>query len=172
MDMHPNQEAMEYFISRVWPLIVKIQPQAKLQIVGRKPPDWLEAIGETEPAIEVTGFVEDVRPYFRDAAVCVCPILSGGGTRLKILDSLAMGVPVVSTKFAASGLDLEDGKHLLFGETEAQFTEHTVRLLKNSTMRATLAASGAERVNQLYSWTVVGQSLLDAYELAVRKRSH
>ncbi|HJR76035.1 MAG TPA: glycosyltransferase family 4 protein [Nitrospiraceae bacterium] len=172
MDMHPNQEAMEYFISRVWPLIVKTQPRAKLQIVGRRPPDWLEAIGETEPAIEVTGFVEDVRPYFRGAAVCVCPILSGGGTRLKILDSLAMGVPVVSTQFAASGLDLEDGKHLLFGETEAQFAEHTVRLLSNPTMRATLASAGAERVNQLYSWSVVGQPLLDAYELAVRKRSH
>lgn len=171
MDLHPNQEAMEYFICRIWPLIMKTQPQAKLQIIGRKPPNWLEALGQTELAIEVTGFVEDVRPYFRGAAVCVCPILSGGGTRLKILDSLAMGVPVVSTKFAASGLDLEDGKHLLFGETEAQFAEHTVRLLTNPTMRTTLAAAGAERVKQLYSWSVIGQTLLDVYELAVRKRS-
>lgn len=171
MDMHPNQEAMEYFIRRVWPLIVKALPQTRLQVVGRMPPEWLVGIGKSEPGIEITGFVEDVRPYFRGAAVCVCPILSGGGTRLKILDSLAMGVPVVSTKFAASGLDLEDGKHLLFGKTEAQFAEHTVLLLTNSAMRSALAASGAERVNQLYSWSVVGITLLDTYELAMRKYS-
>ena len=171
MDMHPNQEAMDYFVHKIWPLIVGSVPQARLQIVGRKPPRWLLEIGEREPRIEVTGFVDDVRPYFRSAAVCICPILSGGGTRLKILDSLAMGVPVVATRFAASGLDLEHERHLVFGDTPQEFAAHTRRLLRDPSLRSRLSAAGAERVDRLYSWSVVGQAMLDAYDLALQRRS-
>jgi glycosyltransferase involved in cell wall biosynthesis len=170
MDMHPNQEAMEYFVRQVWPRIVAQAPDVNLKVVGRKPPEWLNEVARTDPRIQVTGFVDDVREYFKQAAVCICPILSGGGTRLKILDSLAMGVPVVATSFAASGLSLGHDKHLLLADTDEQFAEYTLHLLRDLSLRCRLSSAGAERVNQVYSWTVVGQALLDAYDIASKGR--
>ena len=78
MDMHPNQEAMEYFLRQIWPRVVAQTPDVNLQVVGRKPPAWLNEVVRTDHRIQVTGFVDDVRPYFQKAAVCICPILSGG----------------------------------------------------------------------------------------------
>ena len=170
MDMHPNQEAMEYFLRQIWPRVVAQAPDIDLLIVGRKPPEWLNEVARTDPRIQITGFVDDVRPYFQKAAVCICPIVSGGGTRLKILDSLAMGVPVVATSFAASGLSLGHDKHLLLANTEEQFAEYTLHLLSELPLRSRLASAGAERVKQLYSWTVVGQTLMDAYDIAYMSR--
>ena len=170
MDMHPNQEAMEYFLRKIWPRVVAQTPDVKLQVVGRKPPEWLAEVAKKDSRVQVTGFVDDIRHYFRQAAVCICPVISGGGTRLKILDSLAMGVPVVATPFAASGLSLEHGNHLLFGETPEQFADHTLRLLANPCLRSQLAGSGLRRVNELYAWAVVGQSLLNSYDSACRSR--
>jgi len=170
MDMHPNQEAMEYFLRQIWPRVVAQAPDVNLQVVGRKPPEWLNEVARMDRRIQVTGFVDDVRPYFQKAAVCICPILSGGGTRLKILDSFAMGVPVVATFFAASGLSLEHDKHLLLAGTGEQFVQYTLHLLSDLSLRSRLASAGAERVNQVYSWTVVGQTLMDAYEIAYKSR--
>jgi len=166
MDMHPNREAMDYFLKRIWHRVVSQSPDVELYVVGRKPPEWLEHLGKVDPRIHVTGFVDDVRPYFQKTVVCICPIVSGGGTRLKILDSLAMGVPVVATPFAASGLSLEHGKHLLLADTEQKFAEHIRRLLTIPSLRSELASAGSKRVDQLYSWTLVGQTLMDAYDFA------
>ncbi|BCA54092.1 Glycosyl transferase, group 1 [Nitrospira sp. KM1] len=170
LDMHPNQEAMDYFLKRIWPSVVTQMPDVEFYIVGRYPPRWLEEFGKTDSRIHVTGYVDDVRPYFGRAAVCVCPIISGGGTRLKILDSLAMGVPVVSTPFAASGLSLEHERHLLMAETDEQFANETLRFLRDPSLRTALSIAGAECVGRLYSWTVVGQTLLDAYDIAMQNR--
>jgi glycosyltransferase involved in cell wall biosynthesis len=168
MDMHPNQEAVDYFLKRVWPPLVAQCPDVEFLVVGRKPPEWLQQAGARDRRITITGFVDDIRPYFKKAALCICPVLSGGGTRLKILDSLAMGVPVVATKFAAFGLHLEHGQHLLLAATEEEFAAHIRQVLSDRPLRLRLASAGAERVDQLYSWTVVGRTLLDTYELACR----
>lgn len=166
MDMHPNQEAMDHFIRKVWPRVVAQLPNVDLYIVGRNPPEWLVKMEKADSRIRVTGFVEDVRPYFRKATLFICPVVSGGGTRLKILDSLAMGVPVVATPFAAYGLSVEHGKHLLFAETDEKFADSIQSLLRKPSLRGKLAASGTQRIDEMYSWTVVGRALLDAYELA------
>ncbi len=171
MDMHPNQEAVEYFLAKMWPQVSATVPDATLDIVGRKPPSWLVERAKADPRVRVTGFVEDVRPYFKEATVCISPIISGGGTRLKILDSLAMGVPVVSTSFAASGLDLEHGRHILLADGDERFTTETLRLLTHRDIRQQLAREGARRVDELYSWTVVGKTLLRTYEQA-RQHHH
>ena len=169
MDMHPNQEAMEYFLRQIWSRVVAQTPDVNLLVVGRKPPKWLIEVARRDSRIQVTGFVDDVRPYFQKAAVCICPVLSGGGTRLKILDSLAMGVPVVATSFAASGLSLEHCKHLLLADTEQQFIDYIQRLFTTPALRSELASAGSKRVDQLYSWTVVGQTLMETYDLACHK---
>lgn len=168
MDMHPNQEAIDYFLKKVWPRVVAQSPHVELWVVGRNPPEWLVRAGEVDSSVRVTGFVEDVRPYFRKATLFICPVVSGGGTRLKILDSLAMGVPVVATSFAASGLSVEHGKHLLLADTDEKFADAIQYLLREPSLRMELAISGAKRVDEMYSWTVIGQALLDTYDLAIR----
>lgn len=171
LDMHPNQEGIEYFISKVWPRIAMHDTEVECYVVGRKPPEWLERIGKVNSRVHVTGFVDDVRPYFQKAAVCVCPILSGGGTRLKILDSLAMGVPVVATPFAASGLSLDHGKHLLLANTESQFAESILHLLASKSLRMELSSNGATLVDRMYSWTVVADALMGAYRDVAMQRN-
>ena len=172
MDMHPNQEAMDYFLKKIWPRVVAQSPNVELYVVGRNPPEWLVRAGKADSRIRVTGFVEDVRPYFRKATLFICPIVSGGGTRLKILDSLAMGVPVVATTFAACGLSVEHGKHLLLADTDEKFADAIRYLLREPSLRVELAISGVKRVDEMYSWTVVGQALLDTYDLAIRTSGH
>lgn len=169
LDMHPNQEAMDIFFRRMWHRLTTLVPGVELYVVGRRPPEWLREIGDKDPRVHVTGFVGDVRPFFKKAAVCICPVVSGGGTRLKILDSLAMGVPVVSTSFAASGLSLDHGRHLLLADDPDQFVKEVARLLFDPSIRCEVGHAGAKRVNQVYSWTVVAHSILDAYDVALRQ---
>lgn len=171
MDMHPNQEAMEYFLQKIWPRLIAQSPDVKLCVAGRNPPDWLVQLGKSDSRICITGFVDDVRPYFQKAAVCICPILSGGGTRLKILDSLAMGVPVVATSFAASGLSLRHDKHLLLADSEDEFARAILELLGDQALRVRLSRAGADRVHEVYSWAVVAKALIEAYEFASRNQA-
>lgn len=116
--------------------------------------------------MHVPGFVEDVRPYFQKATIFVCPIMDGGGTRLKILDALAMGMPIVSTTFAASGLDLRDGDHLLLADTPEAMIEQIRRVLDDKALREQLAQGAVNVVRQTYSWDTIGHSLQAAYEAA------
>ncbi|MDR4472692.1 MAG: glycosyltransferase [Nitrospira sp.] len=110
--------------------------------------------------------MEDVRPYFQKATIFVCPIMDGGGTRLKILDALAMGMPIVSTTFAASGLDFRDGDHLLLADTPEAMIEQIRRVLDDKALREQLAQGAVNVVRQTYSWDTIGHSLQAAYEAA------
>lgn len=166
LDWYPNGDAMVYFFDQIWPLVVRQTPQVRMIVVGRNPPRWLTRLGETDRRIQVTGFVDDVRPYFGEATVYVCPIRSGGGTRLKILDALAMGMPLVGTTFACSGISLQHEKQVLLADTPAAFAEQVARALADPGLRANLAARGRDLVCQDYSWSVVGRNLLLAYEEA------
>ncbi|MDP3091159.1 MAG: glycosyltransferase family 4 protein [Nitrospira sp.] len=171
MDMHPNQEAMEYFLQKIWPRLSAHSPDVNLCVAGRNPPEWLVQLGRSDARIHITGFVDDVRSYFQKAAVCICPILSGGGTRLKILDSLAMGVPVVATSFAASGLSLRHNEHLLLADSEDEFARAILELLGDQALRVRLSRAGADRVHEVYSWAVVAKALIEAYEFASRNQA-
>ena len=129
----------------------------EIDVVGKNPPAWLVELSQRDQRVHVPGFVDDVRPYFQNATVFVCPITDGGGTRLKILDALAMGMPIVSTTFAASGLGLCDQQHLLMADTSEAFTNKTVQLLSNRAQRVQLASVGREIVMSTYSWEVIGE---------------
>ena len=172
LDMYPNQEAMKYFFKSVWPQVAVGRKNVEMYVVGRKPPEWLQRQASADSRVRVTGFVDDVRPYFQRATVCICPIREGGGTRLKILDSLAMGVPVIGTTFACSGLNLKHEHDVLMADTPEDFAFQTKRLLDSRTLRVRLASAGREVVEREYSWDVVGRSLLGAYEQASLKELH
>jgi glycosyltransferase involved in cell wall biosynthesis len=166
LDMYPNLEAMRYFFDAMWPTLRSRYPGIEMYVVGRQPPDWLELRASSDHRVHVTGFVDDVRPYFEKATISVCPIREGGGTRLKILDSLAMGVPVVGTSFACSGLNLTHDRDVVMADTVEEFIRQIGRLLGSVESRARLAAAGRQLVEREYSWNVVGKNLLKAYEQA------
>lgn len=173
LDWYPNGEAMAYFFGEIWPRLTAQQPDVRVTIVGRKPPGWLTQLGDADPRIKVTGFVDDVRPYFEEAVAYICPIRSGGGTRLKILDALAMGMPLIGTTFACSGISVCDEKHVLLADTPQAFADQVIRALRDPALRAKLAEQGRDHVCKNFSWSGIGtdlhQAYRDAFAIAVRK---
>jgi glycosyltransferase involved in cell wall biosynthesis len=166
LDWYPNRDAITFFFDTIWPKLTAGINDIEIYVVGRKPPQWLKRLGDTDRRVHVTGFVPDVRPYFRKATAYVCPIRNGGGTRLKILDAFAMGMPLIATPFACSGLSVEKGKHVLFAHTPPEFVYQIERVLSNRSLRNNLGLQARNLVCRLYSWTVISQSLLQAYEVA------
>lgn len=166
LDQLANKGAITYFFSSIWPALSGRIKNLEIDVVGKNPPRWLVELSQRDPRVHVPGFVDDVRPYFQQATVFVCPITDGGGTRLKILDALAMGMPVVSTTFAASGLSLSQGKHLFLADTTEDFVDRVVHLLANEGLRKNLSSGGREIVTSTYSWEVIGKSLCEAYAVA------
>jgi len=173
LDWYPNGEAMAHFFDQIWPRLTRRRSDVRVVVVGRRPPKWLTQLGDSDRRIHVTGFVDDVRPYFREATAYICPIRVGGGTRLKILDALAMGMPLVGTTFACSGISVQDERHVLLADAPEAFVTQVLRVLADPGLRATLAAQGRDLVCHDYSWPVVGRGLLLAYReaasVAVRK---
>jgi len=168
LDMFPSVDAMNYFFKAIWPALISRQPNIEIFLVGRNPPNWLMQLSAQDHRIHVPGFVDDVRPYFRKATALVSPIRDGGGTRLKILDSAAMGVPVIGTSFASSGLYLEHQKHLLSADTPNDFVRAVEQVLSDKALRERLSNAALEVVNRHYSWGVIGRSLIEAYDAAKR----
>ncbi len=170
LDQLANKGAITYFFDSIWPGLCEKVRDLEIDVVGKNPPGWLLDLSRRDPRIHVPGFVDDVRPYFQKATVFICPITDGGGTRLKILDALAMGMPVVSTTFAASGLSLSHEEHLILANTPAEFIAGIVRLLTNGALRHNLSNAGRAIVGNTYSWEIIGHSLAQAYATAATRR--
>jgi len=166
LDQLANKGAITFFFNSIWPQLSDRVNEIEIDVVGKNPPAWLRELSQRDPRVHVPGFVDDVRPYFQKATIFVCPITDGGGTRLKILDALAMGMPIVSTTFAASGLALRDGTHLLIADTPEAIVEQIIRLLGDQALRQRLAQGAVDVVRQTYSWDTIGHSLVAAYEEA------
>jgi len=155
MDWLPNEDAIRYFTDHILPLIRSKIPQVTLTVVGRNPYASLLELGKRDPAIIVTGRVEDVRPYMENAAAYIVPIRIGGGTRLKIYEAMAMAKPVISTTIGAEGLPLENGKELLIADTPENFAELVVRVLSDKSLARTLGERAATRVREEFGWNKV-----------------
>jgi sugar transferase (PEP-CTERM/EpsH1 system associated) len=151
MDYFPNQQAVQRFCDHVLPRIQAVRPAARLVIVGAEPPPFIRRLGE-RPGITVTGTVPDVRPQVQRAAVSVAPLDVARGTQNKILESLAMGVPVVCTPLAARGVDAIPGEHLLTAATPADAADAVLGLLADRARRAALAQAGRARVLSNHDW--------------------
>jgi glycosyltransferase involved in cell wall biosynthesis len=164
LDMYPNQDAMKYFLEAIWPVLRSRYKEIELYIVGKHPPGWLKAQADTDNRLHVTGFVDDVRLYFQKATICICPIREGGGTRLKILDSLAMGVPVIGTSFACSGLNLRHDRDVIMADTPDEFARQIGQLFDKVDIRLRIGSAGRQVVEREYSWEGIGNHLVRAYE--------
>lgn len=151
LDYYPNEQAVLSFARQCWPLIRERVPGAEWWIVGRNPPRSVQRLARL-PGVTVTGTVPDVRPYLARASVVVVPLLIGSGTRLKILEALAMRKAVVSTTLGAEGLAVASGRHLLLADTPEDFVSAVVLLFEDTRRRRALAEAGRCLVEQAYSW--------------------
>jgi glycosyltransferase involved in cell wall biosynthesis len=147
-----NIDAMQYFVQEIWPLIRQEQPTSKLLIVGGDPAPEVWDL-QQHPGVTVVGAVPDVRPYLAASTVAIVPLRLGAGTRLKILEALAAGRPVVSTTVGAEGLDLLPEHDLLLADTPATFAAAVLELFARPQTAQTLAAQGQATVRDRYSWS-------------------
>lgn len=163
MDVEMNVDAVTWFVQAIFPEIRKSVPDATFVIVGRSPTSDVRAFGENE-GVEVTGRVDDLRPYYERADVAIVPSRLGGGTKLKVPEAMAVGVPVVATSKGAQGLEIEDKKHLLIADSEEKFANAVVSLFENPDKASCLATAARERVEEKYSWTGIYDGVLDRIE--------
>lgn len=166
MDWFPNEDAAIYFIDEILPTIQKKCPNLKFYVVGQFPSERLKRYGN-RPGVVITGRVDDVKPYIARATVYVVPLRIGGGTRLKILEALAMGKAVVSTSVGAEGLNLSAGDEITIADEPAKFADAVLRLMENGSMRRELGDSGRRRVETEYEWRRIGEKLQGLYEAVV-----
>lgn len=172
MNWFPNRDAVLFFIDAVWPVLSAKLPSARLTIVGASPPPPVVALAARDPRVRVTGFVDDVRPYMERGQVYLCPMRDGGGTRVKVLDALAMGIPIVSTTMGLEGIPVEPERDVLVADTPADFTRQVVRLTQDEALCARLSASGRTFVERHFSWTAVGRQLQSAFAEIASRRPH
>jgi sugar transferase (PEP-CTERM/EpsH1 system associated) len=163
MDYHANIDGAVNFAREVWPRLHDRQTDLVFTIVGRDPAPEIRELAQI-PGIEVTGTVADVRPFYREAIAAVVPLNVGGGSRLKILEAMAAGIPVVSTTLGAEGLDVQHGKNILVADTNEQLVEAIVSVVEDESQRQRLKAAGRMLIADRYDWSKIGVSLFETYE--------
>ena len=151
MDYYPNQECMARFCAQIWPLLKSRRAQLKLLIVGADPSPEMRRLGEL-PGVTVTGSVPDVRPFVRKSALMVAPLNIARGTQNKILEAMAMGVPVVTSRVAAGGVDAESVTHFLVADTPEEYSGAILRVLDDPAERQRLAIAGRQRMLSNHAW--------------------
>jgi sugar transferase (PEP-CTERM/EpsH1 system associated) len=161
MDWLPNEDAMLYFCREILPLVRAREPEVTLSIVGRAPTPAVQKLA-ADHGVVVTGRVDDVRPFMREAAVYIVPLRIGGGTRLKIFEAMAMGKAVVSTRVGAEGLPVTDGEHVRLADDPWTFADAVVRLLQDAGARRSLEAAARQLVVARYDWSAVAGELEEA----------
>ncbi len=166
MGYPPCVDAALYFCHDIFPLILQSNHAAEFWIVGRDPrPEVLELNNSN---VHVTGRVDDVHPFYQQSPVCVVPLRAGGGTRLKILEAMALGRPVVSTTIGCEGLNVVDGEHLLIADTPTQFSEKTMNLFNDRELYQRISENGRSLVEGRYGWDQIAEKLTDIYEQMTR----
>jgi glycosyltransferase involved in cell wall biosynthesis len=170
MDWLPNVDAVTYFVSEILPLIRAAMPSATFTIAGKSPDTSLLRAIAGVPGITLTGTVEDIRPYVCGARLSVVPLRIGGGTRLKIYESMAAGTPVISTTIGAEGLHYTHGKNLMIADTPREFADACIHLLKFEDRRKSLAREARAYVERELSWGVVTRDFEKILEGCARSR--
>ena len=163
MDFRPNVDAVLWFAAQVLPIVRQASPQVHLYIVGKSPHPRLAPLAQV-PGLTMTGFVEDVRPYLAAASVCVVPLLTGGGTRLKVLEAMSMGKAIVSTTLGCEGIPATPGRDLILADAKDDFARQVLALLEDEPRRQELGRAARSFAERHFDWRIVAQPLKQAYE--------
>jgi len=170
MSYPPNQDAILFFVEKIFPKILERVPNAHLTIVGKHTPEKIMRLG-TQPGITVTGYVPSMEPYYDRASIVVVPLLNGGGTRIKILEAFAYERPVVSTSIGAEGLDVTNGEDILIADNPEDFATKCIELLQNSKRRAQIASNAYEVVKSKYDIPVFHKKMDEVFMFLDRDAS-
>ena len=161
MDWMPNIDACLYFAQEILPLVRRQLPDCRFKIIGRAPPPRITSLTLKDPGVEVTGTVDDVQPHVHGCDVIVVPLKAGGGTRIKIYEAMAMGVPVVSTTIGAEGLSLTPGGNILIADSPDSFASALVDAAKNPGLLNSLARQGRQEVEKKHSWLAASSRFME-----------
>jgi glycosyltransferase involved in cell wall biosynthesis len=165
MSYYPNQQAVRWFLDEVFPAVLRRVPTATLVVAGAAPPRWL--LARACERVRVTGPVPDMRPYLEEARAFVAPLWIGGGTRVKILEALAVGRAVVSTTVGAEGLEARHGESILLADDASEFARHLVNVLTDAPLARALAEEGRRHVARHFDWDAIGRTIRDELQQRV-----
>jgi glycosyltransferase involved in cell wall biosynthesis len=165
LSYYPNLDGLLFFLREVMPAVRRLHPSARLKIVGINPPEALRRF--EAPDVTFTGFVEDLRPHLAQASVVIAPLRIGGGTRLKVLEAMAMAAPVVSTSLGAEGIAVTHGREVLLADTAETFAAEVVRVLRDDGLGAELGSAGRRLVEKSYDWRASARALEALYRRVV-----
>lgn len=168
LEWRPNLDGVRQLLDTIFPAVQARVPQAELWLVGRNPPDWLMQAAR-RPGVRLHATVPDVRPYLREAGQLVVPLRVGGGSRLKILEALACGTPVVSTRVGAEGLHLEADRHLVQVEDTETMADAIVAAIHERERMQAITLRGREQVLRLYDWDSLANRLEMLWQRCVRE---
>lgn len=164
LDWYPNKEAVDYFFNLIWPTLQTSLPLATIKIVGRGRNDAAERAASLSDRVVITGFVQDVRPHLEQATIFVCPITDGGGTKLKLLDAFAMGLPVVAHPVASEGIDAIDGVHFLGASSPEEFVAAISKIEQNAELALRLSENARSLIEQKYAYNVIRAQIHRIYK--------
>ena len=161
----PNADGIRWFLQEVFPLVRKKMPDITITIVGKNPPrDFVRLAEDPESGVIVTGFVEELDPYFARSTLMVIPVRAGGGMRVRILEAFARAMPVVTTTIGLEGIDAQPGQDVLVADTPSDFANCVLRLMQDKSLQAMLSSNGRQLVESRYDWQVVLGELDKTYE--------
>lgn len=169
LSYHPNIIGIKNYLEYVHPLVKNSIPNIKLYIIGKDSPDWLIRYSKTDSSLEVIGFVEDVKPYISSSDVCIAPLTSGSGTRLKILEYMAMNKPVVSTTIGAEGLEIENNKNILIADQWDEFADKIIKLLNDKELATIIGNNSRKLVENKYDWKKIAEKQMNVYNILINR---
>lgn len=163
MDFRPNIDAALWFAREIFPLVRAALPDATFTVAGQKPDPRLDTM-RALPGVAIAGAVPDIQPYIRGAAVYAAPLLAGGGTRFKLLEAMALGTAIVSTRLGCEGFAVEHGREMALADSAQDFARETIRLLGDPAVRVAMAARAQAFVAATYDWSAIIPRLEAVYE--------
>lgn len=170
MGYFPNEDAVLYFYEQIFSHIKDAFPEVKFNVVGKSPSEKLLQLAESDANIKVTGFVDDVRPYMASNFLYVVPLRIGSGTRIKILEAMAMKMAVVSTSIGCEGLEVEDGKNIIVADEPDNFAAKVVELIKAPEKRRQIGEQARKLVEEKYDWKKIGEIQDKVYQQALQRQ--
>ena len=169
LDFLPNQNAVQWILDELWPRVAAQAPNARLSIAGSAPPSWLVDRAR-ERQVELLGNVPDAAAFVRAQSVILAPLFAGGGMRIKVLEAMALGKPIVATALGAGGIDVEDGRDIVIAEDAESFANAVVRLMRDRDEALRIGNAAREKVARLYDNDSIARGVLRFYE-SLRNRS-
>lgn len=148
----PNDDGLKFFLEKIYPKIKVQVPGVTFTIIGKGAREWLQKYARKDTSVQLLGFVPDVRVHIANATVCVCPLRFGSGTRLKILEYMAMEMPVVATHIGAEGIEVQSGHDIFLADTPAAFIEKTITLLQDEKLATAMGQHARKLICKQYDW--------------------